>query len=126
MTLTPRRAGGKRTTLERYRSGAFLLAIHTIPIVAIVTGTVRADWITALAVHFALAFFIASGLHRYFAHHAYSTSRAFQFVLAVGSSLTFTDPIGFSGKHRIHHRYSDTEDDVHSPDEGWWSCWVWS
>jgi stearoyl-CoA desaturase (Delta-9 desaturase) len=126
MPLTPRREGHQRTTLEKCRAGFFLFAVHAMPVVAILRGTVLPDWITALVVHLTLAFLIASGLHRYFAHHAYRTGRVFQFLLAAGTCLSFTDPIGFAGKHRIHHRYSDTEDDVHNPEDGWWSCWVWS
>lgn len=115
-----------RTPFEKTVAAFFLLAVHTAPLVAIATGTTRADWITFAAVHVMLALLVGTGLHRYFAHHAFRTSRPFQLLLGAATCLTFTDPIGFAGKHRIHHRYSDTDDDVHTPHDGWWSCWLWS
>lgn len=126
MSLTPRRQGHRRTFGEKARAGAFLAVLHIVPLVAIVTGTTAADWWMFAVMYPGLGMFVATGLHRYFAHHAFRTSRVFQFLLGSASCLLFTDPIGFAGKHRIHHRYSDTEDDVHSPDQGWWTCWVWS
>jgi len=42
------------------------------------------------------------------------------------TGMTFGDPIWFAGKHRIHHKYSDTERDVHSPKQGFWFCWFGS
>lgn len=64
------------------------------------------------------------GLHRYFAHKSFKTSREFQGFLALCAALSFGDPIGFTGKHRIHHKYSDQEQDVHSPRHGVWQCWI--
>ncbi len=61
-------------------------------------------------------FAIGAGYHRYFSHRAYSTSRAFQFVLAVLSQSTSQKSVlWWAAKHRHHHLHSDTERDVHSP-----------
>jgi stearoyl-CoA desaturase (Delta-9 desaturase) len=61
-------------------------------------------------------FAIGAGYHRYFAHRAYSTSRAFQFVLAaVAQSTAQKSILWWAAKHRHHHLHSDTIDDVHSP-----------
>jgi stearoyl-CoA desaturase (delta-9 desaturase) len=126
MPVTPRHAGHRRTWLEQGRVAMFLVLIHAAPVVAILRGTTTADWLTFGFVYLAFALFLPTGLHRYFSHHAFRTSRAFQAVLALGTSLSFSDPIGFAGKHRIHHRYADTDDDVHTPVHGWWNCWIWS
>lgn len=66
-------------------------------------------------------------LHRYFSHKAFSTSRFFQFVLALFGSLTLIrGPIRFAAAHRHHHRHSDTALDAHSPNDGfWWSYVGW-
>ena len=57
-----------------------------------------------------------SGYHRYFAHRAFKTSRAFQFVLAwLGCSASQRGPIWWAAQHRHHHRASDTPEDLHSP-----------
>jgi stearoyl-CoA desaturase (delta-9 desaturase) len=61
-------------------------------------------------------FAIGAGYHRYFSHRAYSTSRAFQFILAVLSqSTTQKSVLWWAAKHRHHHLHSDTVQDVHSP-----------
>jgi stearoyl-CoA desaturase (delta-9 desaturase) len=61
-------------------------------------------------------FAIGAGYHRYFSHRAYSTSRTFQFILAVVSQSTAQKSVlWWASKHRHHHLHSDTERDVHSP-----------
>ena len=73
-------------------------------------------------------FGITAGYHRYFAHRAYKTSRAFQFVLAwLGCSAMQKGPLWWAPHHREHHRHSDTPEDPHSPlTRGfWWSHVGW-
>ena len=126
MALTPRAPVSVQPWWRTARVLLFLAVLHLLPVAALIAGTTAADWWTFAATHLTLAFFVASGLHRYFAHQSFRTSRAGQLVLGVGGCLAFTDPIGFAGKHRIHHRYSDTDGDPHSPNEGWFACWIWS
>lgn len=126
MPLAPRSPVSVQPWWKTARALAFLLALHVLPVIAILRGTTAADWWTALATHLVMGVLIATGLHRYFAHHSFRTSRIGHLVLAVGACTAFTDPIGFAGKHRIHHRYSDTDGDPHSPEDGWFGCWIWS
>ncbi|MDE2149411.1 MAG: acyl-CoA desaturase [Gammaproteobacteria bacterium] len=67
-------------------------------------------------------FAITAGYHRYFAHRAFKTGRAFQFVLGfLAQSSVQSGLIWWAAKHREHHRYSDTPRDVHSPRQyGFW------
>ena len=67
---------------------------------------------------------VGGGLHRYFAHRAFRTSRAFQLGLGLLASAIFGDPITFAGKHRLHHRHSDTARDIDDPSRGAWHCWI--
>ena len=61
-------------------------------------------------------FAIGAGYHRYFSHRAYSTSRAFQFILAfLAQSSAQKSVLWWAAKHRHHHLHSDAEQDVHSP-----------
>ena len=61
-------------------------------------------------------FAITAGYHRYFSHRAYSTGRAFQFILAfLAQSSSQKSVLWWAAKHRHHHLHSDTERDVHSP-----------
>lgn len=115
-----------RTSGQRWRDGAFLTAIHVIPAVAVVRGTTTKDWIACAGFYVVAALATGIGLHRYFAHHAFRTSRAFQFILAVFCCAIFAEPMSFAGKHRLHHRHADTDADVHSPIQGFWFCWFGS
>jgi stearoyl-CoA desaturase (delta-9 desaturase) len=82
------------------------------------------------AVFYVVRMFAVTGVyHRYFAHRSYKMSRPFQFLLALlGTSATQKGPLWWAAAHRVHHKYSDTEKDVHSPKQrgfwyahmGWW------
>lgn len=53
--------------------------------------------------------------HRYFSHRVCNTSRGFQAVLGVWSTLTMArSPIRFASGHRHHHLFSDRTGDLHS------------
>ncbi len=61
-------------------------------------------------------FGITAGFHRYLSHRTYKTSRAFQFILAwVGTAAGQRGPLWWVAHHRNHHRFTDTDRDVHSP-----------
>jgi stearoyl-CoA desaturase (delta-9 desaturase) len=116
----------KQLNARQIRFLVFVVCLHTLPIVAIFTG---ARWVDPLAcVGFSLLYSFGLGgcLHRYFAHRTFKTSRAFQFIMCLLVGMTFGDPIWFAGKHRIHHKHSDTDRDVHSPKQGFWFCWFGS
>ncbi|HUB08057.1 MAG TPA: acyl-CoA desaturase, partial [Myxococcales bacterium] len=71
---------------------------------------------------------VTGGYHRYFSHRSYSTSRAFQFLLALwGSTAMQQGPLWWASVHRHHHRYSDQPEDVHSPSQRgfWWAHMGW-
>jgi stearoyl-CoA desaturase (delta-9 desaturase) len=107
-------------------SATALAAAHLLPLTLFATGTQKRDWILAAALYLPMVFAVGAGLHRYFAHHAFKTSRTFQFLMGLLACCFFGDPIGFAGKHRIHHRFSDTERDVHAPRQGFWQCFYGS
>ncbi len=73
-------------------------------------------------------FAITAFYHRYFSHRAFQTSRKVQLCFAIlGSMAIQRGPLWWAAHHRSHHRHSDEEGDVHSPDrEGfWWSHLGW-
>lgn len=101
--------------------------VHLLPLLAVFTGvTWTAVWLF-VATYWGRMFFITAGYHRYFAHRAYRTGRVFQFVLAFGGcSSAQKGPLWWAGHHRIHHRFSDTPVDPHTPKKGfWWSHVGW-
>jgi stearoyl-CoA desaturase (delta-9 desaturase) len=104
-------------------TAGYLALLHVAFGVAIVRGTDARDWQLMAAMFVVISFGCTAGLHRYFAHHSFRTSRTFQFAMALAAGAAFGDPIAFSARHRIHHAKADTDDDVHSPNQGWRSCW---
>ena len=65
---------------------------------------------------------ITVGLHRYFSHRSFKTSRVLQFLLAVaGCTALQKGPLWWAIHHRLHHRHSDRPNDPHSPVmDGFW------
>ncbi|WP_437568762.1 acyl-CoA desaturase [Sorangium sp. So ce542] len=106
-----------------------IVAIHVGTVVAIVRGATWKLAALAAATYFVRMFAITAVYHRYFSHRSYKTSRGLQFLLALlGTTATQKGPLWWGGTHRVHHKYSDTERDVHSPLRrgfwyahiGWW------
>jgi stearoyl-CoA desaturase (delta-9 desaturase) len=104
-----------------------LLAVHAGVLLVPWAGWSPGALLTALALLVVRAFGLTAGYHRYFAHRSFQTSRVFQFVLAwLGASAAQLGPLWWAAHHRRHHRYSDTEGDVHSPRRGlWWAHIGW-
>lgn len=69
------------------------------------------------AVLYVVRMFAITGIyHRYFSHRTFKTSRAGQFVFALlGASAVQRGPLWWAAHHRHHHRFSDQENDRHSP-----------
>ncbi len=129
MKLVNRVPGRVKETRSRWQKGqaaGFLILMHFLPITLFYTGTRMRDWILFGVFYVVTIFALGGILHRYFGHRAFQTSRWFQFVLALLPGTVLGDAIGFSGKHRLHHRFSDTDRDVHSPRQGIWFCWIGS
>ena len=71
-------------------------------------------------VHWQLSLFCQSFfLHRYGAHGQFTMSRGwekfFNILTAVSQNSSYLNPRGYAILHRMHHAYSDTEKDPHSP-----------
>lgn len=60
---------------------------------------------------------VAVGLHRYFSHKAFVTGKFWQhMMLLFGCLACHGNPLFWVALHRgLHHRYSDTDKDPHSP-----------
>ncbi|MEX2451310.1 MAG: fatty acid desaturase [Rhodospirillales bacterium] len=99
----------------------FVLA-HLVCFAAIWTGVHAADLLIAVALYVVRMFGITAGFHRYFAHRGYKTGRVFGFILAfLGQTSAQSGVLWWAGNHRHHHRFSDTDEDVHSPvKRGFW------
>jgi stearoyl-CoA desaturase (delta-9 desaturase) len=93
-----------------------LLAFHLVTL----AGVLFAGWswrgfALAVVVYFVRMVLVTAGYHRYFSHRSFRTSRVFQFLLAVATqSAAQKGVLWWASHHRWHHKYSDTERDVHS------------
>jgi stearoyl-CoA desaturase (delta-9 desaturase) len=98
------------------------LSIHLMCLWAFQTG-VQWEWVMlAIGSYYLRMFAVTAGYHRYFAHRSYKTSRVFQFLLAfLAMTSAQKGVLWWAAHHRHHHKYSDREEDVHSPlQKGFW------
>lgn len=92
------------------------VALHAACLGVFWTGVSVDDVALCVASYLVRMFGLSAGYHRYFAHRAFKTSRAGQFVLALlGVVGVQRGPLWWASRHRHHHRYSDTDEDIHSP-----------
>jgi stearoyl-CoA desaturase (delta-9 desaturase) len=105
-----------------YPSTIVFLIVHLACFAAVLTGVSGGALLMGAGLYLLRMFAITAGYHRYFSHRAFRTSRAFQFLLAVVAQTSGQKgALWWASHHRRHHRYSDTELDVHSPARrGFW------
>jgi stearoyl-CoA desaturase (delta-9 desaturase) len=105
------------------------LSFHVLTLVGAlwVMPTTQALWLCAGA-YVVRILGISLSYHRYFAHRTFKTSRPFQLLLAFWAQTSVQKGVlWWAGHHRNHHRFSDQEDDVHSPvlRGFWWAHIGW-
>jgi stearoyl-CoA desaturase (delta-9 desaturase) len=103
-------------------------AVHLACLAAFFIGFRWPYVVASLALYYVRMFFVTAGYHRYFSHRSFKTSRAFQFVMAFMATTSVQKGVlWWAANHRHHHRYSDTEADLHSPTlfGFWWSHVGW-
>jgi stearoyl-CoA desaturase (delta-9 desaturase) len=99
-----------------YPSTIPFLLVHLGCLAAIWSGVSLRALVLCAALYGLRMFGVTAGYHRYFSHRAFATSRVFQFVLAMlAQSSAQSSVLWWAAKHRHHHRFSDTEEDLHSP-----------
>ncbi len=70
---------------------------------------------------------IGLGYHRLLTHRGYKTPKWIEYFLTICASLAIQGgPVSWITTHRIHHAFTETEQDPHSPNEGFfWSHMGW-
>lgn len=108
-------------------SSMAFFALHLLVLLTFLTGITRTAAILFVVLFWGRMFFITGGYHRYFSHRSYKTGRVMQFILAFGGGTAAQKgALWWASHHRNHHRHSDTERDLHSPQKGfWWSHLGW-
>jgi len=118
---TPPAVAGTATHYRLIEATPFVLA-HLACLAAIWTGIHATDLIIAAGLYALRMFGVTAGYHRYFAHRSFKTSRVCAFVLGfLAQTSAQRGILWWAGNHRQHHRFSDTDGDVHSPvRHGFW------
>jgi stearoyl-CoA desaturase (Delta-9 desaturase) len=117
----------ERAPISVWRALPFA-SVHLACLAAFFVRFRWSDVVLCLGLYYGRMFFVTAGYHRYFSHRSFKTSRAFQFVLAyLAMTSSQKGILWWAAHHRQHHRYSDQEEDIHSPlrDGFWWSHMGW-
>lgn len=117
----PSKAPGSWRDYVRLTTVGFAL-VHVAAIVCAIVWWSWAGVALAIGSYFVRMVVVTGAYHRYFAHRAFKTSRAFQFVLAVlAQTAGQKGVIWWASHHRWHHKTSDTPRDIHSARQrGFW------
>jgi stearoyl-CoA desaturase (delta-9 desaturase) len=101
--------------------------VHVLCFAFVFTGITRTALILFAVMFFSRSFFVTAAYHRYFSHKSYKLNRFWQFVFAfMAQASAQKGVLWWAANHRAHHRYSDTDLDLHSPRKGfWWSHVGW-
>ncbi len=92
------------------------IVLHLACLAALFTGVSVFAVVVMLVMYMVRVLGITVGYHRYFSHRAFRCGRKMQFVLALmGNMAVQRGPLWWAAHHRHHHKYSDTEQDHHSP-----------
>ena len=95
------------------------IGIHLACFAVIWVGVSPIAVIVCILSYFIRMFAITAFYHRYFSHKTFKTSRTTQAVFAIiGATATQRGPLWWAAHHRHHHLNSDTENDTHSPRDG--------
>jgi stearoyl-CoA desaturase (delta-9 desaturase) len=95
------------------------ILVHLACFAAIWSGVTWQAVTLGVTLYWLRMFAVTGGYHRYFSHRAYAAGRVYQFLLAaLAQSTGQKSVLWWASKHRHHHLYSDTPDDLHSPRQG--------
>ena len=110
-----------------YKNIAIVAVFHLLAIPALFTFS----W-TNLAVLLVLNWVVGSlgvglGWHRLLTHRSFSVPRWLEYLLTVFGTMSIQDsPDKWVATHRIHHKFTETEDDPHSTRSGFlWAQLGW-
>jgi stearoyl-CoA desaturase (delta-9 desaturase) len=103
------------------------MLIHALPLLLVFTGITSTALIIFFVTYFGRMFFLTATYHRYLAHRSFRLNRFWQFVFSfAAASSAQKGPLWWAAHHRNHHKFSDTDRDIHSPRRGfWWSHLGW-
>lgn len=106
-----------------------LLLIHIFCHLMIIPGIIYGEfWMFVCSFlwwQWVAATSISAGYHRYFSHRSFKTGKWYSWYVQILALFANPGPVlTWSATHRMHHAYSDTENDPHSPKyKGFWKIY---
>jgi len=107
-----------------------LLSIHLISHLALIPAVVYGTWwmwvLSLIWWQIIAATSISSGYHRYFSHRSFNVRKWYEIYSQVLALFANAGPVlTWAAAHRMHHAYSDTVKDPHSPKfKGFWRVYT--
>lgn len=103
------------------------ITIHALALTAIFSFTWTNFIVAFILLWFSVGWGIGIGYHRLLTHRSFESPKWFEYLLAILGSLTLQKgAISWVTTHRIHHAFTEKEEDPHSPDKGFfWSHTGW-
>ena len=103
-----------------FKIKALILFNHVASVFALIYGN---PWMlvgTVIAFLFINKLGGEIGLHRYFCHRSFKTSKFWHYTMLIAAILNcFGPPLSWVGVHRKHHAASDTDADPHGNQPAW-------
>lgn len=115
------KAAGADGDVRARRLAYFTVLVPTFGFVAAIAFSLTYGWraldFALFGVMYALTCFgVEGGLHRLFSHRSYKVPEWLRAVIGVLGCMAAQGPILFwAATHRMHHTFTDTADDPHSP-----------
>ncbi|CAG8710728.1 15332_t:CDS:2, partial [Acaulospora morrowiae] len=114
-----------------YANAVFVVVMHIVAAYAMIAHTPAAKTIWLSAILFQLGTFgITVGYHRLWSHRAFTARIPLRFALGIWGTLAFQGSIKWWVlRHRLHHRFTDTDHDPYSAAKGFWFShmgWIFS
>lgn len=115
---------------KKYEYTIFQYIINTLGMVGLLYALYAGEWLllfVSFMLHMVYKLFANNiALHRYFSHKSFTTTLVkHKFLCWVSILMGAGSPVLFASAHRHHHRYSDTEKDLHGPVRGYLKTVYW-
>lgn len=103
---------------------ALIIANHAAALYGLIYGDARLLFVSLVALLFINKIGGEIGLHRYFCHKSFNTTRIKHYILLSLACLNcFGPPLAWAGVHRKHHAFSDSDRDPHGS-QPLWRIWT--
>ncbi|RKO85374.1 hypothetical protein BDK51DRAFT_16122 [Blyttiomyces helicus] len=103
-------------------AGAIIIAVHIIAAASLFyyTPAAKTWWLTFVSWQLG-NFGVTVGIHRLWSHRSYTASLPLRFALGIMATMAFQQRIyWWAMRHRLHHRYIDTDMDPYNAKKGFW------